>query len=348
MVPSRAAARRRIPSRPLTWETSAPPLPSSVISANSIVSFLGLGLSLPYERRGRVGVLRKGLHGHGEPYGDGHQPGLAAVGQIAFDPAEFRTVRQQDVCACPGEFGDACGQLFRGCRCQHCHTAPRVYPGERWQADGRRRRQQQELRRTDRQCGGPAVDADTEQWHAWRIRRGEGPPPYGDAKDEEQVAQAQQGEHARGQAGGHLGHEPREVAARGARARLHRSARQRPGASAVALRQPGTDWNYSNTGYVVLGMIVDKATGRRWQEVAGRILKPLGMHHTCGGSYWSHEGGEADYVTLNGATDDGGRTVTVSMSTSFNAPDETIRQQKAASDLVDRALCDTPGNGQGH
>ncbi|ATZ29232.1 Beta-lactamase [Streptomyces lavendulae subsp. lavendulae] len=116
----------------------------------------------------------------------------------------------------------------------------------------------------------------------------------------------------------------------------------------MALRQPGTDWNYSNTGYVVLGMIVDKATGRRWQEVAGRILKPLGMHHTCGGSYWSHEGGEAGYVTLNGATDDGGRTVTVSMSTSFNAPDETIRQQRAASDLVDRALCDTPGNGQGH
>ncbi|MEU4951685.1 hypothetical protein ACFYN3_29970 [Streptomyces lavendulae] len=60
------------------------------------MSFLGLGLSLPYERRGRVGVLRKGLHGHGEPYGDGHQPCLAAVGQIAFDPAEFRTVRLQD------------------------------------------------------------------------------------------------------------------------------------------------------------------------------------------------------------------------------------------------------------
>lgn len=65
---------------------------------------------------------------------------------------------------------------------------------------------------------------------------------------------------------------------------------------------------------------------------------------TCGGSYWSHEGGEAGHITLNGATDDGSRTVTVSMSTSFNDLDETLRQHKAASDLVDHELCDTSSN----
>ncbi|MFB6713896.1 MULTISPECIES: serine hydrolase domain-containing protein [unclassified Streptomyces] len=208
--------------------------------------------------------------------------------------------------------------------------------------------------------------------------------------------------------------------------------------------RPGAGWSYSNTGYVVLGMIVEKAAGRPWQEeVESRILKPLGMNHTylsgttstlrrphadgyqvfasgertdvteqivpdlggyvsttadvnrffqgllggkllsearmaemqdtvpvdkrieafwprgryglglvelpltCGGSYWSHEGGEAGYITLNGATDDGGRTVTVSLSTSFNDLDETLRQHKAASDLVDRALCDTSSDRQG-
>ncbi|MFJ5718975.1 serine hydrolase domain-containing protein [Streptomyces sp. NPDC093149] len=207
--------------------------------------------------------------------------------------------------------------------------------------------------------------------------------------------------------------------------------------------RPGAGWSYSNTGYVVLGMIAEKAAGRPWQEEVGsRILKPLGMNHTylsgatstlrrphadgyqvfasgertnvteqivpdlggyvsttadvnrffqgllggkllseartaemqdtvpvdkrieafwprgryglglvklpltCGGSYWSHEGGEAGYITLNGATDDGGRTVTVSLSTSFNDLDETLRQHKAASDLVDRALCDTSGDKQ--
>ncbi|MFF0478625.1 serine hydrolase domain-containing protein [Streptomyces sp. NPDC004284] len=199
---------------------------------------------------------------------------------------------------------------------------------------------------------------------------------------------------------------------------------------------PGTGWGYSNTGYVVLGMIVDEVAGRPWQEeVESRILEPLGMRHTylsgaestlrsphadgyqvfstgervdvteqivpdlggyvsttadvnrflqgllggellsearmaemkhtvpvpkpfdtfwpggryglglverplsCGGGYWSHEGGEAGYITLNGATADGRRTVTVSLTTSFNDMNKTIRQQKAASDLVDRALC---------
>ncbi|KQX10791.1 peptide hydrolase [Streptomyces sp. Root431] len=208
--------------------------------------------------------------------------------------------------------------------------------------------------------------------------------------------------------------------------------------------RPGTGWSYSNTGYVVLGMIVEKVTGRPWrEEVESRILKPLGMHHTylsgntptlrrphargyqvfasgertdvteqivpdlggyvsttadvnrffrgllggrllsearmaemrdtvpvakqfeviwpggryglglvnrplsCGGTYWNHEGGEAGYITLNGVTGDGGRAVTVSMTTSYNDFATALRHHKAAADLVDRALCDTSGNRRG-
>ncbi|MFJ5116824.1 serine hydrolase domain-containing protein [Kitasatospora sp. NPDC088548] len=207
---------------------------------------------------------------------------------------------------------------------------------------------------------------------------------------------------------------------------------------------PGTGWRYSNTGYALLDMIIEKVTDRPWhQEVEDLVLKPLGMDHTylpgstptlrrphadgyqvfpsgervdvtevilpdpggyvsttadvnrffqallggellprarlaemrdtvpvseeiqafwphgryglglvgrplsCGGGYWSHEGGDGGYITLNGATDDGSRTVTVSMSTALNdSPDSALRQERAASDLVDHALCDTPGNGQ--
>ncbi|TDC13614.1 class A beta-lactamase-related serine hydrolase [Streptomyces sp. 8K308] len=207
---------------------------------------------------------------------------------------------------------------------------------------------------------------------------------------------------------------------------------------------PGDGWGYSNTGYVLLDMIIERVTGRPWhQEVEDRILRPLGMDHTylpggtptlrrphanayevfpsgervdvtrvivpdpggyvsttadvnrffqallggellpqarlaemrdtvpvneemqvfwpdgryglglvnrplsCGGSYWSHEGGESGYITLNGATHDGGRAVTVSMSTALNdSPDGVLRQERAASDLVDHALCDTPGDRQ--
>ncbi|MEU6926415.1 serine hydrolase domain-containing protein [Streptomyces sp. NPDC046631] len=207
---------------------------------------------------------------------------------------------------------------------------------------------------------------------------------------------------------------------------------------------PGTGWNYSNTGYVLLDLIIEKVTERPWhKETEDRILKPLGMEHTylpgstpalrpphangyqvfpsgervdvtevifpdpgsyvsttedvnrffqallggkvlprarlaemrdtvpvnkeiqafwpygryglglverplsCGGSYWSHEGGNGGYITLNGATDGGRRIVTVSMSTALgDSPDNALRQEQAASILVDHALCDTPGNGQ--
>ncbi|HEX2315437.1 MAG TPA: serine hydrolase domain-containing protein [Thermomonospora sp.] len=44
---------------------------------------------------------------------------------------------------------------------------------------------------------------------------------------------------------------------------------------------PGTGWAYSNTHYVLLGMIIERATGRPWpQEVHERIIEPLGLRHT--------------------------------------------------------------------
>ncbi|WP_049574947.1 serine hydrolase domain-containing protein [Streptomyces sp. SBT349] len=225
-------------------------------------------------------------------------------------------------------------------------------------------------------------------------------------------------------------HTPREIVAR--------AMRHRPDFA------PGDGWGYSNTGYVLLDMIIEEVTGHPWhQEVEDRILRPLGMNHTylpggtptlrrphanayevypsgervdvtrvivpdpggyvsttadvnrffqallggellprarlaemrdtvpvneemrvfwpdgryglglvnrplsCGGGYWSHEGGESGYITLNGATHDGSRTVTVSMSTALgDSLDNTLRQERAAGDLVDHALCDTPGTGR--
>lgn len=55
---------------------------------------------------------------------------------------------------------------------------------------------------------------------------------------------------------------------------------------AIAMRheplfKPGTSWAYSNTNYVLLGMIIQKVTGRGWaQEVRDRIIVPLGLRHT--------------------------------------------------------------------
>lgn len=47
------------------------------------------------------------------------------------------------------------------------------------------------------------------------------------------------------------------------------------------LFEPGQGWSYSNTGYVVLGMVIERATGNAWQEeVRHRVIEPLGMRHT--------------------------------------------------------------------
>lgn len=45
--------------------------------------------------------------------------------------------------------------------------------------------------------------------------------------------------------------------------------------------KPGTQWSYSNTNYVVAGMIIRRVTGHAWQyEVQHRIVAPLGLHDT--------------------------------------------------------------------
>jgi D-alanyl-D-alanine carboxypeptidase len=45
---------------------------------------------------------------------------------------------------------------------------------------------------------------------------------------------------------------------------------------------PGTHWDYSNTNYIVAGMIIEKVTGRSWAtEVRDRILRPLRLQHTA-------------------------------------------------------------------
>jgi D-alanyl-D-alanine carboxypeptidase len=44
---------------------------------------------------------------------------------------------------------------------------------------------------------------------------------------------------------------------------------------------PGTGWNYDDTNYLLLGLIIEKATGKSYGEVLNHeILKPLALSHT--------------------------------------------------------------------
>ena len=44
---------------------------------------------------------------------------------------------------------------------------------------------------------------------------------------------------------------------------------------------PGTNWRYDNSGYVVLGMLIEKITGHSWGvDISERFSKPLGLDDT--------------------------------------------------------------------
>jgi D-alanyl-D-alanine carboxypeptidase len=44
---------------------------------------------------------------------------------------------------------------------------------------------------------------------------------------------------------------------------------------------PGADWSYSNTNYVVLGLVVEAVTGKKLEQVlAERLFEPLDLHAT--------------------------------------------------------------------
>ncbi|MEU1206037.1 serine hydrolase domain-containing protein [Nocardia sp. NPDC005825] len=202
---------------------------------------------------------------------------------------------------------------------------------------------------------------------------------------------------------------------------------------------PGSGWQYSNTGYILLAEIIQQATGRpAHTEIENRIVTPLGLRGTrwlgdsptlpqpharayqffgpgsevdvtdqialepenlswvtttadentffrallggrllpadrlaemrrtvpvsgdletmwpggryglglaerplsCGGVYWSHEGGDGGYITLNGVTGDGARSAVVSMSEALgDTPEHILAQESAAATLIDHALC---------
>jgi CubicO group peptidase (beta-lactamase class C family) len=44
---------------------------------------------------------------------------------------------------------------------------------------------------------------------------------------------------------------------------------------------PGTRWSYSNTGYTILGRVIEKVSGESFEQfLMRRIVKPIGMTHT--------------------------------------------------------------------
>jgi len=63
--------------------------------------------------------------------------------------------------------------------------------------------------------------------------------------------------------------------------------------------EPGTQWSYSNTGYVILGRVVEKVSGQTLGEfMTRRILEPLGMDHSFFGPADLRKGMAQGYVSF--------------------------------------------------
>jgi CubicO group peptidase (beta-lactamase class C family) len=49
------------------------------------------------------------------------------------------------------------------------------------------------------------------------------------------------------------------------------------------LYEPGTNWNYAHTNYVLLGLALEKATGEEMSKLlSAKVLRPLGLTNTAG------------------------------------------------------------------
>ncbi|MCP2204853.1 serine hydrolase domain-containing protein [Lentzea flava] len=75
---------------------------------------------------------------------------------------------------------------------------------------------------------------------------------------------------------------------------------------------PGTKWEYSNTNYIVAGLLIEKLTGRSYaDEIERRILKPLRLNGTYlpgdsqdirgphAHAYWTANGEPSDITHIN-------------------------------------------------
>jgi D-alanyl-D-alanine carboxypeptidase len=96
--------------------------------------------------------------------------------------------------------------------------------------------------------------------------------------------------------------------------------------------EPGQCWHYSNSGYDLLGRIIEKADGRPWrQAIAARIIRPLNLRHMR-----AVEPGEANADVAPTAAMDGEPALDIAVPGAAGplvaSPDDIIRFEQAIFD----------------
>lgn len=94
-----------------------------------------------------------------------------------------------------------------------------------------------------------------------------------------------------------------------------RRAIAREGTRLVLQARPGTRFSYSNTGYTLLGLLVETVTGERYEQFLDReLLAALGMSHSTF-TWQSQVGAKADTSMAMGHFEDGTRQPSYGLAT---------------------------------
>jgi CubicO group peptidase (beta-lactamase class C family) len=94
-----------------------------------------------------------------------------------------------------------------------------------------------------------------------------------------------------------------------------RDAIARAGATLRVQSRPGTRFSYSNTGYTLLGLLIEAVAGERYEAYLDReLLAPLGMSHSSF-AWQSQVGQMADMTMAMGHFDDGTRQPSYGLAT---------------------------------
>ncbi|MBV8206063.1 MAG: beta-lactamase family protein [Acidobacteria bacterium] len=107
-----------------------------------------------------------------------------------------------------------------------------------------------------------------------------------------------------------------EISSRGGSLQEQRRRAVQQAGQAKLLSTPGTQFSYSNLGYVIAGAMAEHAAGRSWEELMQELVfTPLGMHCGFGGTGtagkidqpWPHISG--DHPAPNNGPDEDNRPV---------------------------------------
>ncbi|MXO59542.1 serine hydrolase [Altererythrobacter salegens] len=95
--------------------------------------------------------------------------------------------------------------------------------------------------------------------------------------------------------------------------------------------EPGSNWNYSNTGYYLLGMVVAKASGEPYPDyVRTHLFQPLGLTHT----YYGGERPIIPHRAQGYSYDPSTETFSNDPNISMNVPGAAGALSSTAGDLV--------------